>query len=119
MPDAGFAQALRGREEISITVIGRRSGRRITLPVWFVTARGTLWLLPVRGSRSQWFRNLVVNPTITVHAGRPRTTTMARLVRNRRTVQGVVAKFRRKYSPQEIREYYSRFEVAIAVPVGA
>lgn len=116
---AGFAQALRGREEISITVIGRRTRRRITLPVWFVTKGKTLWLLPVRGSRSQWLRNLQANPMITVHAGRRRHATTVHLVRNRRTVQSVVAKFRGKYTPGEINQYYGRFDVAVAVPVEA
>ena len=70
MAQPDFTKALRDREEITITVKGRRSGRDIKLPVWFTLDGKTLWLLPVHGSRTQWFRNVLVDPTITVRAGR-------------------------------------------------
>ena len=62
MAQADFTKALRDREEITITVKGRRSGRDIKLPVWFTQEGTTLWLLPVHGSRTQWFRNVLVDP---------------------------------------------------------
>jgi hypothetical protein len=34
--------------EIIITVTGRKSGRAISIPVWFVWKAGKLYLLPVR-----------------------------------------------------------------------
>ena len=37
-----FLQSLRRRKEISITVHGRRTGRKIGLPVWFALDDGTL-----------------------------------------------------------------------------
>jgi hypothetical protein len=36
--------------EITITVIGRKSGRKVSIPVWFVEQDDKLYLLPVRGS---------------------------------------------------------------------
>jgi len=36
--------------EINITVTGRKSGRSISIPVWFVLEGEKLSLLPVRGS---------------------------------------------------------------------
>src|SRR5213593_1475858 len=61
-----FVAKLENLHQISLTVIGRRSGRKITLPVWFVSAEAALWLLPVHGSRTQWYRNLLVNPEIAI-----------------------------------------------------
>jgi len=70
MTQADFMRALQARKEISITVKGRRSGRELSLPVWFVREGNTLWLLPLHGSRTQWYRNVVADHAVTVHAGR-------------------------------------------------
>ena len=49
--------ALEGAREIEITVTGRTSGRQITIPVWFVQEGGAIYLLPVRGPGSDWYKN--------------------------------------------------------------
>lgn len=112
-----FRDALEGRDEITITVTGRRSGRAISLPVWFAIQRNRLRLLPVWGSRTQWYRNLLVDPTITVRAGRRRVTVQATAIRDRKTVRSVVGQFRRKYTAGEIAAYYTRLDVAVEVPL--
>ncbi|MBI3997768.1 MAG: nitroreductase family deazaflavin-dependent oxidoreductase [Armatimonadetes bacterium] len=117
MAEAAFVKALRGRDEITISVIGRKSKRIITLPVWCVLEGHTLWLLPVRGSRSQWYRNLLANPAITIRAGRLRRSFTAHPVRPPRTVKTVVRKFRARYTPEEVARYYSIFDAAVKVPV--
>src|SRR6266576_3928806 len=58
-----FKQALEGTDEVEITVIGRSSGRKITNPVWFVQEGDELYLLPVRGSDTDWYRNVLKAPT--------------------------------------------------------
>ena len=42
--------------EINLTVTGRKSGRAITNPVWFVFEDDKLYLLPVKGSDTQWYK---------------------------------------------------------------
>ena len=49
-----FTRALQSTDEIRITVIGRSSGRKISLPVWFVEDGKALHLLPVKGSGTEW-----------------------------------------------------------------
>lgn len=117
MTTQDFLQDLRRRKEISITVKGRRTGRAMTFPVWFVLQGETLWLLPVRGSRTQWHRNVLVNPTLTVRTGRKRRTFVARSVDHRQTVKAVVESFRKKYSPREITRYYTGLDIAVEVPL--
>ncbi len=55
--------------EITITVTGRKSGRTISVPVWFVLEDGKLYLLPVSGSDTQWYKNVLKNPSIRIDAG--------------------------------------------------
>jgi hypothetical protein len=50
--------------QIKLSVIGRKSGRTISVPVWFVLEGEKLYLLPVRGSDTQWYKNVLQNPSI-------------------------------------------------------
>ena len=55
--------------EITITVVGRKSGRETSRPVWFVLEGDDLYLLPVEGSDTQWYQNVMKNPKIEAEAG--------------------------------------------------
>jgi hypothetical protein len=54
--------------QIKISVIGRKSGRTISIPVWFVLDGEKLYLLPVQGSDTQCYRNVLKNPSIRIDA---------------------------------------------------
>jgi hypothetical protein len=43
--------------QIKLSVIGRKSGKTISIPVWFVLEGEKLYLLPVQGSDTQWYKN--------------------------------------------------------------
>ena len=45
--------------QIKITVVGRKSGRTISIPVWCVLDNGKVYLLPVHGSDTQWYKNVL------------------------------------------------------------
>jgi hypothetical protein len=47
--------------EIDLTVKGRKSGQEISRPVWFVHEDDKLYLLPVQGSDTNWYRNVLKN----------------------------------------------------------
>ena len=51
---------------INITVTGRKSGRAISNPIWFVFEKNDdkLYLLPVKGSDTQWYKNVLKKPSI-------------------------------------------------------
>ena len=54
--------------QIRISVIGRKSGQTISVPVWFVLEGEKVYLLPVRGSDTQWYKNVLQNPQIRLEA---------------------------------------------------
>ena len=110
-----FAKALTRRRQIFITVTGRRTGRAIAVPVWFVHSDGALWLLPVYGSETQWYRNLEKDRAITIQAGEVRGDFHGRLLKNVEAVKSVIEQFREKYTAEEIKRYYSHFDVAVKI----
>jgi hypothetical protein len=114
-----FGKALPGTEEITITVVGRSSGGKITLPVWFVADARALHLLPVTGSQSQWYKNLLKNRTIALAArGATWTARKITLIRDRARVRKIADMFREKYGAGDVKRYYTRFDVAVRIPFG-
>ena len=53
-PKDALKERLARYRQINISVIGRKSGKTISIPVWFVLEGGKLYLLPVQGSDTQW-----------------------------------------------------------------
>ncbi len=109
--------ALRDRlsrsREINISVIGRKSGRTISIPVWFVSDEAKLYLLPVQGSATQWYKNVLRNPSIRVGAGSVEDELKVVPVTDAPRVASIVEKFREKYGASDVKKYYSKFDVAL------
>jgi deazaflavin-dependent oxidoreductase (nitroreductase family) len=100
-------------QEITITVTGRKSGRPISIPVWFVLDDGKLYLLPVQGSDTQWYKNVLKNPSIRISAGGAEAEFNAVPITDPKQVSSVVAKFRARYGDANVKKYYSKFDVAV------
>jgi deazaflavin-dependent oxidoreductase (nitroreductase family) len=99
--------------EINITVTGRKSGRTISIPVWFVLEDDKLYLLPVQGSDTQWYKNVLNNPMIRIDARGAEAEVKVALVTDATQVSSVVEKFRAKYGTNDVKKYYSKFDVAV------
>jgi deazaflavin-dependent oxidoreductase (nitroreductase family) len=99
--------------EITITVTGRESGRAISIPVWFVLDGEKLYLLPVRGSDTQWYKNVLKNPSIRINVSGAEAEFNAVPITDPTQVSSVVAKFRAKYGANDVKKYYSKFDVAV------
>ena len=115
-----FTEALKNTDEIEITVTGRASGRKISNPVWFVQEGDKLYLLPVKGSDSDWYKNILKTPTMRLTANEKEWSVEVRPITDHAKVRDIVEKFKGKYGADEVKKYYSKFDVAVEVPlVGA
>jgi deazaflavin-dependent oxidoreductase (nitroreductase family) len=101
--------------QIKISVIGRKSGQTISIPVWFVLDGEKLYLLPVHGSDTQWYRNVLKNTAIRVDARGAETEFRVIPITDAKGVKSVIEKFREKYGAGDVKKYYSRFDVAVVV----
>jgi deazaflavin-dependent oxidoreductase (nitroreductase family) len=109
----GLKERLSRSRELNITVTGRKSGRTISIPVWFVLDEEKLYLLPVQGSDTQWYKNVLNNPSIRIKAGGTEAEFKAVPIADTKTVSSVVEKFRAKYGASDVKKYYSKFDVAV------
>ena len=108
-----LADRLSRYREINISVTGRKSGRTISNPVWFVFEDGKLYFVPVKGSDTQWYKNVLKNPSIRVDGRDTEAEFDVVPITEAKEVSSVVDKFRGKYGAGDVKKYYSKFDVAV------
>jgi deazaflavin-dependent oxidoreductase (nitroreductase family) len=111
-PKGSIKERLSRYREIKLRVTGRKSGKTISIPVWFVLEGDKLYLLPVQGSDTQWYKNVLKNPSIRIDARGVEAEFRATPVSGAKAVKSVVEKFREKYGAGDVKKYYSTFDVA-------
>jgi hypothetical protein len=114
-PNDSLKDRLSRYREITISVTGRKSGRIISIPVWFVSENDELYLLPVQDSDTQWYKNMLDNPSMGIAARDAKAQVHAEPITHTKAVSSVVEKFRAKYGAGDVKKYYSKFEVAVFV----
>jgi deazaflavin-dependent oxidoreductase (nitroreductase family) len=107
--------ALQDTSEITITVTGRVTGRQISIPVWSVPEDGKVYLLPVHGSDSDWYKNLLKDPRTELAADGVSVTATATPITDPASVRPVVEKFRARYGADQVAAYYPKTDVAMEV----
>jgi len=111
----GLKEGLSQSREIEIEVVGRKSGRSVSIPVWFVAEDNKIELLPVQGSDTQWYKNVLENPAIHIKAGGAEGKFDAVPVADAQAVSSLADKFRAKYGAGDVKKYYSKLDVAVLV----
>jgi len=114
----GLRERLARYRQITISVTGRKSGKTISIPVWFVLEGNRLYLLPVSGSDTQWFKNVVKDPRIGIAARDEQGEFRVKPLTGPKAVATVVGKFREKYEAGDVKKYYSKFDVAVEINIG-
>jgi hypothetical protein len=116
MTTTDFEKELASTSEIEITTTGRISGREISHPVWFVQQGEKLYLLPVGGADSHWYKNILKTPTIRLAAGGRKSSLRATPITDPAQVHEVVEAFQAKYGAEDVQTYYPKTHVAVEVP---
>ena len=81
--------------------------------MWFVWEGGELYLLPVQGSDSQWYKNALKTPSIRVDARGAKAEFHALPITDVKRVAIIVEKFREKYGAGDVKKYYSKLDAAV------
>jgi deazaflavin-dependent oxidoreductase (nitroreductase family) len=118
MSEGNIKDALQDKNEVDLTVTGRRSGQESTRPIWFVVEPDRLLLLPVSGSGSNWYRNIVKTPDIRLTANGAELSATAKPIDDAGAVGDVLEKFRGKYGADQVAQYYPNQDAAVEVPLG-
>jgi hypothetical protein len=76
-----------------------------------------VYLLPVQGSDTQWYKNVLNNPVMRIDARGAEAEVKVVLIADAKQVSSVVEKFRAKYGNNDVKKYYSKFDVAVLAPL--
>jgi F420H(2)-dependent quinone reductase len=109
--------ALQNKNEVELTVTGRKTGNQSTRPIWFVEEGDKVLLLPVGGSSANWFKNIQQTPTIGLAAGDADAQVDAKPTDDPTTVSHVVEVVRDTYGEARVKEYYPGADAAVEVPL--
>ena len=116
-PNNALRDNLSRSQEITISVTGRKSGLTISIPIWFVVEDDKLYLLPVQGSDTQWYKNVLKKPSIRIGVRGTESEFNAVPITDATQVSSVAEKFRDKYGANNVKKYYSRFDVAVETQI--
>lgn len=112
-----FATSLKTARELELTLTGRVSGKKISLPVWFTYDSGTMLLLPLKGTETNWYKNVVKTPTLRVSLKGSSLSLKANPSTNQDEVKKTIERFRAKYGAGDVKKYYSKFDACVRLIV--
>ena len=73
----------------------------------------TLYLLPVQGTNTSWYKNFKVNQTLKVSVNGEEISTKGKPITDDSKVRDIVSKFSSKYGEGDVRKYYPKHDVAV------
>ena len=103
-------QLLKDSQELSLSTIGRKTGKDRTVELWFVYEEGLVWFLAGKdrnGPTSHWARNLLANPNASLKIGR--TVFRARSTKvddSEARVTFLLEAYRTKYGETTVTQFY-------------
>jgi hypothetical protein len=113
MSESGLKNASEKSMEIELAVTGRKSHRKISRPVWFVYEDNSLHLLPVQGSDTSWYKNILSNSDVKISVDGQQFNGIAKPIIDSDKVKKVVNMFISKYGESEVNKYYTKFDVCV------
>lgn len=74
-------------------------------------------MLPVQGSDTNWYKNLLVNPTLKISVNGIESAARGKLLTYSNNVDNIAKKFKSKYGEGDVKKYYTKFDAAVVVPL--
>jgi hypothetical protein len=74
-----------------------------------------LFLLPNYGSDTNWYKNLLVDPTLKISVNGIEIPARGELIKDSNRVDDIMGKLKSKYG--EVKQYYPKVDVAVEVPL--
>ena len=99
-----------------LTTTGRVTGNPHEIEIWFGLKDNTLYLLSGGGKKSDWVKNLLKNPSVTMRVGKKTFKATARVVEDKEEEMMARNKLADKYNERTVRGSLSKW-ARTALPV--
>src|SRR3954447_14966882 len=110
-----FVSGLERASEVDLTVVGRRSGRESTRPVWFVREDRRVYLVPIYGTDSAWYKNVLDTPAVRLDVAGRELAASATPVIDADRLAAVVDAFKAKYGDASFERHYPHPNAAVEI----
>jgi deazaflavin-dependent oxidoreductase (nitroreductase family) len=101
-------RTLRDGWSVELTTIGRKSGLRRSVTIWFVRDGDTVWLQAGSGGSTDWYRNLIKSPRVELDLGDERRRGEAFAVEDPDEAARIHARFTDKYWMTRVFKLFGR-----------
>jgi hypothetical protein len=103
MPTSGVSP---DEEEVQITFVRSKNGKRRTIPVWFTLNQGKMELMPMYGLKTNWFGDVEKSGSIELKVKDWTRRAKPKIVRDTAAVDQVRRRFSGKYGEGDMNKYY-------------
>ena len=123
MPNNDFTKllsTLRDEEYCYLTTTGRVTGKPHEIEIWFVVHDNSLYLLAGGKYESDWVKNLLKNPSVTVRIAKHTFTGMARIVTDEKeemTARTTMAEKYQEWEEGRTLSQWARTALPVAVDI--
>jgi hypothetical protein len=117
MSKSEIQQKLNSVNEITLSVKGRKSGKDIPRLVWFAYGDDILYLLPVQDSDTNWYKNFLADSMLKIYVNGAEVTARGKPITDGNAVNDIITKFKSRYGEGDVKKYYTKFDVAVNVPL--
>jgi hypothetical protein len=114
---AGLGPDISSEDEIKITYLWSKNGKRRTIPVWFTVHESKLELLPMHGLRTKWFVDVQKSGRLELTVKDWRKEASPAVVRDLQRIKGIKQRFAAKYGEGDVNRYYPAQDVALEVAI--
>jgi len=94
-----FLKAAAREREVTLTTVGRKSGKEHRVTIWITTDGTRLFIRSGQGLRRHWPQNLIARGEGELQLGKLRVKVKPRLVTDPAEARAVSALYRKKYGP--------------------
>ena|SRR5437870_4315863 len=102
---------------LTLTVVGRKSGKETSFPVQYVSKDDLIFLLPFMGRSTNWYLNITRNSKVKITVGDNTFEANSEVIVDEKGVQQVVSLFTKRYGRKMMDNFYPKKDVAVRVPL--
>jgi hypothetical protein len=102
-------------EEVRITFVSSKDGKKRSIPVWFTISEGKMELMPMYGFRTKWFLDVEKTGSLSLQVKDWKKDATPAIVQDPKTIADVKLRFSRKYGEDQVRRYYPNQDVALEI----
>ena len=114
---AGLGSDISSEDEVEITYLWSKNGKRRTIPVWFTVHESKLELLPMHGLRTKWFVDVQKSRRLELAVKDWKKEACPVIIRDIKTIEGIKHRFAAKYGEGDVKRYYPAQDVALEVAI--